>query len=326
MSAPLRWAYALNQWNSPPTAFVRPELQTRALKTISVTGLDAVELQGGSGRWNNLGRPEHILLGHGSVEGFRAFLADSGIRRVSSMTWDPTAPAEEEGGAFRSTSNASDHAAIIEAAIPFVEFLEAIGAETFVVRASESAWRLPNGPSVADVATIMNALGRLCADRGVRLAVDIDCLSAFRPAPLGEALLAETDPATVGLAVDTAEYTVAGHDPVEVLLAHGERIAHVQLKDARAVDSTETYRRPFAESALLQGAADPGMERWFFELGTPGGLVDVPAVLEALRTIGYTGTVVVESDQSPTPATTALLNAWYLRSLGNADFPGGRGR
>ena len=326
MSAPLRWAYALNQWNSPPTAFVRPEAQTRALKTISVTGLDAVELQGGSGRWNNLGRPEHILLGHGSVEGFRAFLAASGIRRVSSMTWDPTAPAEEEGGAFRSTSNPADRAAILDAAVPFVDFLAAIGGETFVVRASESAWRLPDGPRVAEVAALFDGLGGLCADRGVRLAVDIDCLSAFRPAALRDALLAETDPATVGLAVDTAEYTVSGHDPVEVLLAHGERIAHVQLKDARAVDSDDTYRRPFAESALLQGAAEPGIERWFFELGTPGGLVDVAAILDALRTIGYAGTVVVESDHSPTPATTTLLNAWYLRSIGNADFPGGRGR
>lgn len=321
MSRPLRWSYALNQWNSPPTAFVRQERQTRALKTVSVAGFDAVELQGGSGRWNNLGRPQHILLGHGSVAGFRDFLAAAGIARVSSMTWDPTAPAEEEGGALRSTSDSADRSAILDAAEPFLDFLAAIGAETFVVRAAESAWRLPDGPDIAATAELFSELGQRAHDKGVALALDVDCLSAFRPEDARTALLAETDPAVVGLNVDTADYVISGYNPVDVLEAHATRIAHVQLKDTRSVDSGHAYRTPVAETALLQGAAEPWVERWFYELGTEGGLVDVPGVLRALDAIDYGGTVVVESDQSPTPAATAILNAWYLRSIDAAGFP-----
>lgn len=321
MSRPLRWSYALNQWNSPPTAFVRPERQTRALKTVSVAGFDAVELQGGSGRWNNLGRPQHIMLGHGSVDGFRDFLAASGIARVSSMTWDPTAPAEEEGGALRSTSDPADRSAILDAAAPFLDFLAAVGAETFVVRASESAWRLPDGPDITAAAELFTELGRRAADQGVTLALDVDCLSAFRPEGARDALLAETDAEVVGLNVDTADYVIGGYDPIDVLEAHASRIAHVQLKDTRSVDSADAYRTPVAETALLQGAAEPWVERWYYELGTAGGMVDVPGVLRTLAAIDYSGTVVVESDQSPTPAATALLNAWYLRSIRADGFP-----
>ena len=38
--------------------------------------------------------------------------------------------------------------------------------------------------------------------------------------------------------------------------------------------------------------------RWFWEMGTPGGLVDFPALLTAMAGAGYRGWVVVESDQS----------------------------
>jgi inosose dehydratase len=319
-----RYSYAVNQWNSPPTRFVRLEQQTRALKTCSVLGFDAIELQGGSGRWNNLGRPEHIRLSHGSLAGFVEFLAASGIRHVSSMTWDPTAPAEEEGGAFRSTSDAADHAAILAAAEPFLDFLAEVGAETFVVRAAESAWRLPEGGRPDVAAALFDALGAAAAGRGIRLAVDVDCLSAFRPAHLRDELLAATDPAVVGLNIDTAELTISGADPTAVLRAHGPRIAHVQLKDTVAVDAGDDYRLPHAETAVLQGDGGPRIERWFYELGTQGGLVSVAETLQALRDIDYRGWVVVESDQSPTPAATAMLNAWYLMTVPASGFPGGR--
>ena len=53
------------------------------------------------------------------------------------------------------------------------------------------------------------------------------------------------------------------------------------------------------------------MPRWFAEPGVDGGLVDCAAVVRALVDVGYAGWVVVESDQSPHPAASALL-AGYL--------------
>ena len=100
----LRWAYALNQWNVRLDVFVRHEDQQRALKTVSACGFDTVELASGTGRWDNISRPEVILLNHGTHDGFLDFLRRAKVQGVSSMFWDPQAPTEEEEGyAFRST-------------------------------------------------------------------------------------------------------------------------------------------------------------------------------------------------------------------------------
>ena len=105
----LRWAYALNQWNVRLDVFVRHEDQQRALKTVSACGFDTIELASGTGRWDNISRPEVILLNHGSHEGFLDFLRRAKVQGVSSMFWDPQAPTEEEEGyAFRTTANPAD--------------------------------------------------------------------------------------------------------------------------------------------------------------------------------------------------------------------------
>ena len=106
MKDTLRWSYALNQWNVRLDVFVRHEDQQRALKTVSACGFDTIELASGTGRWDNISRPEVILLNHGSHLGFLDFLGRAKVQGVSSMFWDPQAPAEEEEGyAFRSTAN-----------------------------------------------------------------------------------------------------------------------------------------------------------------------------------------------------------------------------
>ena len=70
---------------------------------------------------------------------------------------------------------------------------------------------------------------------------------------------------------------------------------------------------PGAEATMLKGGAGRRIERWFFELGTEGGLVDVPAFVAALREHDYPGWVVVESDHGGNPAELAMLNSWYLQ-------------
>jgi hypothetical protein len=50
-------------------------------------------------------------LNHGSVQGFRKFLSESGIKKVSTVYWDPGTPSEEEGWRFCSIANPADHEA-----------------------------------------------------------------------------------------------------------------------------------------------------------------------------------------------------------------------
>jgi inosose dehydratase len=311
----LRWAYALNQWNFRLDVFVRHEDQQRALKTVSACGFDHVELPNGTGRWDNIARPEVILLNHGSHAGFLDFLRRASVQGVSSSFWDPGQPVEEEGWAFRTTANPADHDAIVESARPFVDFLAGVGGEQLVVRPVGSAWMSP--PPDADgiklIGDVWNRVGELARASGVGLALHYDCLSAVHTEEQLTRLLDATDPALVGLALDTAEFTIGGIDPVAFYRGHSDRVTHVHLKDTRFADTGEEYRMPGAETAMLKGGAGRRIERWFFELGTEGGLVDVPGFVGALRAHRYPGWVVVESDHGGNPAELAMLNSWYLQ-------------
>ncbi|MEU5100103.1 sugar phosphate isomerase/epimerase [Streptomyces sp. NPDC020996] len=311
----LRWAYALNQWNHRMDVFVRHEDQRRALKTLSVLGFDHVELAAGSGRWDNLGRPEIIELNHGGPAGFLDFLRGCSVHGVTGMYWDPGQPVEEEGWAFRSTRNPADHAAIVESARPFVDFLAAVGAEQLVVRPVGPAWMQPPLASddIAVIGDVWNEVGKVAAAAGVGLALHYDCLSAVHTADELGRLLDATDPELVGLALDTAELTIGGIDPVAFYEERHERVTHVHLKDTRYTDLGDEYRMPGAETTMLRGGGGRRIERWFFELGTEGGLVDVKAFVAALRRREFPGWVVVESDHGGNPAELAMLNSWYLQ-------------
>jgi inosose dehydratase len=315
MKDTLRWAYALNQWNLRLDVFVRHEDQQRALKTVAACGFDTIELASGTGRWDNLARPEVILLNHGSADGFLEFLRGCSVHGVSSMFWDPGQPVEEEGWAFRSTRNRDDHDAIVESAKPFVDFLAAIGAEQLVVRPVGLAWMAPplTGDDTKVIGEVWNRVGELAAASGLGLSLHYDCLGAVHTQGELEQLLAGTDPAGVGLALDTAEFTIGGLDPVAFYENNAERVTHVHLKDTRYADTGDEYRMPGAETTMLRGGAGRRIERWFYELGTDGGLVDVPGFVSALRQHDYSGWVVVESDHGGNPAELAMLNSWYLQ-------------
>jgi inosose dehydratase len=311
----LRWAYALNQWNVRMDVFVRREDQQRALRTVAACGFDTVELASGTGRWDNIGRPEVILLNHGSHAGFLEFLRAASVRGVSSIFWDPGQPVEEEGWAFRSTADPADARAIVDSAKPFVDFLAGVGAEQLVVRPVGSAWMSPPlGPdALKTVGEVWNRVGELARGAGLGVALHYDCLGAVHTAEELTCLLDATDPALVGLALDTAELTVGGIDPVAFYREHAERVSHVHLKDTRYADTGEEHRMPGAETAMLRGGGGRRIERWFFELGTEGGLVDVPAFVAALRERDFPGWVVVESDHGGNPAELAMLNSWFLQ-------------
>jgi inosose dehydratase len=125
-----------------------------------------------------------------------------------------------------------------------------------------------------------------------------------------EIFLERSDPELIGLCFDTGHYALGGGDPVEGIRRYAGRIWHVHFKDfdpsvlARADDEGWGYQQ-----LIGQGA--------FSELGK--GAVDFPAVLSALREIGYTGWIVVEQDVLPgmgSPRDSAARNREYLQSIG----------
>jgi len=125
-----------------------------------------------------------------------------------------------------------------------------------------------------------------------------------------DALMSRTDPALLGLCLDTGHLMFAGGDPITALSHYGERIWHVHFKDC--------------EPAL---AAQSRVEEWdyhtsvrrgiFCELGR--GMVPFARVLDMLRARHYDGWIVVEQDVLPgmgSPAESARRNRDFLRGLG----------
>jgi inosose dehydratase len=125
-----------------------------------------------------------------------------------------------------------------------------------------------------------------------------------------DALLERTDPALVGLCLDTGHATYGGGSALDLLSRHRDRIWHVHFKDcdpgvaARARDEEWDY-----QTALRHGV--------FCELGR--GAVDFTTLLRSLESSGYDGWIVVEQDVLPgmgAPADSAARNRQYLRKIG----------
>jgi inosose dehydratase len=310
----VRWAYAINQWKPQFDDFVRREQHERALKTMSIAGFEGVELTAGTGRWEPLGNPQQIAANFGSLAGFREFLASCAIDAVSSWFWDPAERSMEHLTGPMSPLNEDDVPAMVARATEYAEALAELGGSVLLVRPVPGAGDVdPLDDAALDrVAACWEAVGRATQQYGVRLALHVDFLSALRRDHV-PALLDRTDAALVGLALDTGELTAGGIDPVGVIERYGDRVWHVQFKDALAVDSEDEYLQPHAHWTVRVRGGAREIPRWFAEPGADGGLVDFPAITRALLDVGYAGWIVVESDQSPHPAASALLAGYLLQ-------------
>ena len=311
----IRWSYAINQWKPQFDDFVRREQHERALKTISIAGFEGVELNAGTGRWEPLGNPQQLAANFGSTAGFLAFLEECALGAVSSWFWDPQERSMEHLTGPLNPLDPDDVAAMVGRADEYAAALAELGGSVLVVRPAPGAGDIDplDDAAIATLATCWNAVGRATAARGVRTALHVDFLSALRRGDALAALLDRADRDVVGLAVDTAELVIAGIDPVAFIRQHTDRVWHVQLKDALAVDAAEEYLEPHAHWTVRVRGGAREVPRWFAEPGADGGLVDCAAVLRALVDVGYTGWVVVESDQSPHPAASALLAGYEVQ-------------
>jgi inosose dehydratase len=123
-----------------------------------------------------------------------------------------------------------------------------------------------------------------------------------------EELLRRIPAAELKLVWDVGHAIYGGIDPIDVVRSHPDRIAYVHLKDVDGIVLDELRRQ-------CLGFDDGIRRRVFTELGR--GLLDVPALLQALREIDYDGWLMVEQDSSwLAPAECARTSRAYLRTLG----------
>ena len=125
-----------------------------------------------------------------------------------------------------------------------------------------------------------------------------------------DTFLARTNPDLIGIVFDTGHYCLGGGDPVTGIEKHADRIWLMHFKD---------FDPTVLESAKAHGWHYQQMigAGVFSELGQ--GVVDFPAVMQALERIGYDGWIIVEQDVLPgmgSPAENAKRNRQYLKTLG----------
>ncbi len=101
-------------------------------------------------------------------------------------------------------------------------------------------------------------------------------------------LVNSLDPSLIGLCLDTGHFRFGDAEPAASLRAYRALVRHVHVKDcATRVRDAVVARGEDVIAALANGV--------FCGLGA--GDADIPAAVQALRDIGYTGWVVVEQDQ-----------------------------
>jgi inosose dehydratase len=149
---------------------------------------------------------------------------------------------------------------------------------------SPEAWR-------AFLDGIAEALDR-CRARGYEPTFHPELGTSIESPSEIQALLEGTE---IGLCLDTGHLLAAGGDPVSAVADWADRINQVHVKDARLDRIAEVVRRDEPADAIWSRGV-------FCRLGD--GDLDVPRMLETLRTIGYRGWIVVEQDSVPEDATS----------------------
>jgi inosose dehydratase len=147
-------------------------------------------------------------------------------------------------------------------------------------------------------------------DTGLRTVFHHHCAGYVETPEEIDALMARTDPALVGLCLDSGHAAYGGGSPLELLARHRPRVWHVHFKDCEpAVAARAREERWDYQTALRHGL--------FCELGH--GSVDFPGLLRELEATGFDGWIVVEQDVLPAmgaPLASATRNRRYLQSIG----------
>ena len=180
-------------------------------------------------------------------------------------------------------------------------------------RAEESDARAFSGAAWTALADVLHAIADEAAALGHPTVFHPHAATYVETPAEIERLLAATDPARVGVCLDTGHHLVAGADPVVDLRRLGERVRHVHLKDVDPVVLAGLCagRYPGLEAAVRDGL--------FTELGA--GMLDLDGVLEALAARDYDGWLMIEQDRCVGPPSDAAaigrrVLATALRRLG----------
>jgi sugar phosphate isomerase/epimerase len=190
----------------------------------------------------------------------------------------------------------ADHDRLVEMAAGYAEFLQGCGAQVMVVSLPLRASRLATPPLVVDlrlaetIAGLLHRMATVTVQHGVTLALHPEAFSMFRNSRDVDLFMLLTDPSYVALCPDTAQFTVAGSNPLEIVQRHRDRLVLTHWKDATG---------PAPADVPIDDTIYARQVQWFAAVGT--GVVDWPAWMRLLRDLRYDGWAVFELDAATDP-------------------------
>lgn len=167
-----------------------------------------------------------------------------------------------------------------------IDFLAEVGGKWYNCQNSgfgdEGPSERPTNPEMIDkMCYIANTLGEYAKTKGVTLTFHPHYGTCVFSQSDIDYFAEHTNPEFVSLCLDTAHTTLAGIDPVALIRQYGSRIDYMHLKDVEAYAFSKAEGREKMAS--------------FRALGH--GNVDFPAVVNALKEVGYDGVLCVELDR-----------------------------
>ncbi|MHB8397712.1 MAG: TIM barrel protein [Candidatus Limnocylindrales bacterium] len=199
-----------------------------------------------------------------------------------------------------------------------LRLLQSGGGGTLVVALTLTSDRLPHSgraqlkgvprltrQGLAKLGRLLDRLGRESVDGGARLCFHQHTATYIETPDELTRLLEATDPAVVGICLDTGHFRVGGGDPIEAIHRWGDRIRHVHLKDV----AEEPLAR--LRQGVLTDFYAALRDRLFTELGN--GVLDLDGTLRALLAAGYQGWLMVEQDTTwGPPSESAAISRRVL--------------
>lgn len=258
----------------------------RILDSSHAAGLDGIELTFRPGDWHS------ALAAYGSSQGFAAALKERGLELCSGF-FSTRIPGTDRYANF---ADPADHARLIEMASAYAEFLQGCGAQILVTALPLRTSRDADPPRFVDlqlatsIADVLNRIGYATLKYGVKLALHPEAFSMLRNSRDADLFMLLTDPTYVFLCPDTAQFSVAGSDPVAIVQRHRDRLLLTHWKDAAG---------PAPEDVPIDETIYARQVQWFAPVGT--GIVDWPAWMRLLREIRYEGWAVFELDSAADP-------------------------
>lgn len=201
--------------------------------------------------------------------------------------------------------NTGNDEAQIATHVAHAKFVKALGGKYIqVTNSSRPKSGTPSQEDLVKYGKLLTAVGKRTAQEGITVAYHNHMGQLGQTPEEVKVILDNADPHYVSFLLDIAHYQQGGGDPAAAIHTYKDRLKALHIKDVRdkQTDGSGGYV--------------------FVELGQ--GRVNLPAVLEAINTVGFTGYAVIELDAVPEkekkPVECARISSAYLKDALHIDI------